>query len=238
MHFRTTNELNLSAARQKILALFLPALGWALLFAGRSVLFHPWCAVIPTPCVVDSVNALDRVVFQFGSIQADFLSNVVQNTAGAIAFILPWILYSTPQIQKSLGEVYILLKASVWTLLSLELCRALVQRPRPLVFHDPMGEGAHVYQYTSFYSGHTSFVAVASLSMFFMVWRRWPRQRWLHINFIILYLCLCIATAGLRVLGGRHYPTDTIFGFIVGSLIAIACNSTGFRKRWTATEPL
>ena len=194
------------------------------MFLTRPLWYHSWCAVTPTPCLTTSVNKLDQLGFMYGSIQADALSSVVQNTAGAVAFILPFILYWKRDLRRAVSEAILLLYFTLWNGVLLELCRALSQRPRPLVFHDPLGEGANINQYTSFYSGHTSFVALAGLAMVCMVIRRFPGNRAYTLSFGMLYVCMSALTGSLRILGGRHYPTDVVAGFLFGSLIALAGN--------------
>ena len=230
----TVNHNDLNAIRPKTWLLALPLCLWLILFFCRALWYHQGCNTTPTPCTPLSVNAFDQIAFRYNSIFADFLSNIVQNGVGVLAFLLPVFLYRDREpkdwVQKSGFEIYLLLSATLWNAAILEICRAVVQRPRPLVYSSPLGDGANIHSYTSFYSGHTSFVALASLSMLFMVIRRYPLQRWLHFNFCVLYFCLSILTGALRVLGGRHFPTDVIFGFFAGSLIALFSNLSCQRK--------
>jgi membrane-associated phospholipid phosphatase len=206
---------------------------WGLLILCRPLWFHAWCATTPTPCTPDSVNAFDQMAFRFNLIRADFLSNVLQNAIGALLFLFPWILYRKNKFSEFEGpawrETFTALELTFWNLVTLEVVRALVQRPRPLVFHDPMGDGSHISQYNSFYSGHTSFVALATLHLYFMMKRRFPEARWIQIDFFMVYLSVCILMASLRVIGGRHYPTDTLGGFVIGTAITLIFNSKPLR---------
>lgn len=227
-------ETNWEGPKTKGLLLIPVLLTWVGLFLGRRFWFTPWCANLSatenTPCTVDSVNAFDRIVFSTGDIFWDFLSNIVQNTTATVAFLLPLALYLPRFKLKAAHEMLFLLHATVWNLLANEVVRAIAQRPRPLVFNSPLGDGAQIHQYTSFYSGHTSFVALISLAMAFVVARRFRQKQWLHRTMLILYVSLGASTGLLRVLGGRHYPTDVIAGFIAGSLIAILANRWYFEK--------
>ncbi len=208
-----------------------PSLLWLCLFLARPIFYSAWCAVNPSPCIPSSVNAFDQPAFHYNLIQADFLSNLLQNTLGVLVFLVPWILYWKRK-DTALRETLAFAQITLWNAAFVELAHALTQRPRPLVFNDPMGDGANIHQYTSFYSGHTSFIAVATLSCFFMARRfmddqskNTPPLRFsmaaISSAFIVLYLGLSILMGSLRVLGGRHYPTDTLAGFIAGSLITI-----------------
>lgn len=191
---------------------------WSFLFLMRAQWYKPWCAATPTPCMADQVNWLDRIVFQFGSVQADFWSNVVQNSVGIAVFLIPWFILPKT---KAIKETLITGSIAFWNLAFLEVVRALVQRPRPLVFSNVMGDGTNINQYTSFYSGHTSFVALATVSFVFMITRH--RQELSKTSRISLWVGAAFFTALtgiLRVLGGRHYPTDVIAGLLAGFVIA------------------
>ncbi len=210
-------------------ALLLGLVLWSFLYFTRIYWYSPWCAVNPTPCIADQVNSLDRIVFQFGNIQADFWSNVLQNFVGIAVFLVPWFLFSK---KIALEETLITGTITFWNLAWLEGFRALVQRPRPLVFHSVFGDGANIHQYTSFYSGHTSFVALASLSFFYMMKRRYPSlSSFTQKQIFLLYLVLSLLTGVLRVWGGRHYPTDTLAGLMMGSFITLY-----FQKKYIDTS--
>jgi len=206
---------------RKIGLILLPALLWAGIFLLRPVLYHPWCATHAALCSPNQVNALDRWAFHFGSIRADFWSTVVQNSVGVVAVLLPFLLYLGKEPIRALREDFRLLQITLWNGVSLELVRSLVQRPRPLVLRSPLIEGANLNQYTSFYSGHMSFVALATLTMYFMVVRRFPQQKWIQMNFFLFFLMATALTGALRVIGGRHYPTDVLCGFLVGCTWAL-----------------
>lgn len=207
------------STRKWIFTLLVGLILWSFFYITRRVWYTPWCAVNPTPCVMDHVNSLDRLVFQFGNVQADFWSNVIQNFMGILVFVSPWFLFSRAI---ALQETLVTATISFWNLAWLEAVRALVQRPRPLVFHNVFGDGGNIHQYTSFYSGHTSFVALASLSFFFIMKRRYPSLSPLAQRVLVgASLSLTFLTGTLRVLGGRHYPTDIVAGLIFGFLLAI-----------------
>ena len=188
-------------------------------FFTRVYWYTPWCSTIPTPCLPENVNAIDRIVFQFKSVNADFWSNVIQNFVGTVVFVAPWALFSK---KIALEETRNTATITFWNLAIMEAVSALVQRPRPLVFNSVLGDGLKISQYNSFYSGHTSFVALASLSFFLMVRRRFPTISSTTRGCLLFgYITLTVLTGTLRVLGGRHYPTDVLAGLIIGSGIAV-----------------
>jgi membrane-associated phospholipid phosphatase len=177
------------------------------------------------------VNAFDRFGLEFQSVSADFFSNLLQNSVGVLAFLVPWLLIKrTPGI--SLKMNLTLLVATAWNGVLVELVRALVQRPRPLVYRSPLGDGANIHQYTSFYSGHTSFVALALLLTWLNLkdFQNGEKRKSFEVLALILYLLFSALTGLLRVVGGRHYPTDTLAGFVFGSLIAVLCHRLLLRR--------
>ena len=205
--------------KQKFFWILLPAALWIVLFCLRPVVFHPWCAVQPSPCVVGAVNAFDRIVFHFHSRFADFMSNLVQNTAGVILFLLPILILKN---WKRIADLeMILVMGTFWDGAMIELTRAIAQRPRPLVMNNPMGDGANINQYTSFYSGHTSFVAFAGISTYLWMRLHYSKDdRRVQIA-ALLTVAIVTLTAVLRVMGGRHFPTDTMAGAIAGGMVAL-----------------
>jgi membrane-associated phospholipid phosphatase len=215
---------NLRAFRHKFWLVLAPALIWAILFLLRKYTIQPWCAVTPTPCTSDQVNAFDQWAFHFNNIQYDRYSTIIQDSMAVFVFLFPFLIYSTRSLARAFQEAWLMLQISLWNGVGLEVARAIVQRPRPLVFRSPMEDGLNIHQYTSFYSGHTSFVALASLGMYFMICRRFPNQKWIQINFFFLFLSLSVLTGALRVMGGRHYPTDVIAGFTIGCILCTFFN--------------
>jgi membrane-associated phospholipid phosphatase len=203
---------------QKISWFFLPALVWVALFCLRPVFFRPWCAVHPTPCTFDAVNPFDQYGFYFHSVLADFLSNVLQNSMGVVLVLVP--LFVVKERKRLLGLELFFVWGTLWNGVMIELSRTLAQRPRPLVMNSPFGEGGNINQYTSFYSGHTSFVAFATLTLALWLSSELGKSSWRARLAWTGYVSLTIITAILRVLGGRHFPTDTIAAAISGSVIA------------------
>lgn len=203
--------------------LALPFAAGGILFLLRRQLIRTWCAADPTPCVIESVNALDRWVFSQGSIRVDYWSNVLQNSLAAVLFTLPVVLAAV-RLRRWLPALWDTLTFGVvtlWNFAAIELVRTLAQRPRPLVFRSPMGDGMNVHQYTSFYSGHTSFTALATLTLYYYAVRLTPGRRGLHAAVLALALLLPAVMGTLRVLAGRHYPTDVIGGALIGWGIAV-----------------
>jgi membrane-associated phospholipid phosphatase len=204
---------------RKIFWFFLPGLLWIALFCLRPVFFTPWCAVRPTPCTVDSVNAFDQYGFYFHSITADFWSNILQNGMGVVLALVPVLLLRDRKRLWPIEKFFIW--GTLWNGVGIEFSRTLAQRPRPMVMNSPFESGAQIAQYTSFYSGHTSFVAFATLTLALWLHAELGMKDWKTRLAILGYLFLVPLTAFLRVYGGRHYPTDVICGAWAGSIVAL-----------------
>ncbi len=192
---------------------------YAALFLMRPFWFRPVCGMEPELCTRAGVNGFDQLAFQYGSVFADFCSNIVQNTMGALAFLLPWVLRVPRQVAIRLN--LLLLSITAWNGVLLEVVRGLVQRPRPLVYASPLTDGANIHQYTSFYSGHTSFVTLALCFSLLWVGQILPGHRKTRIALLVLFPAASLLTGALRVIGGRHYPTDVIGGLVFGTLVCL-----------------
>jgi membrane-associated phospholipid phosphatase len=201
---------------------------WILGFAGlwlgfylvRPLFYTPWCAVQPTPCRPELVNALDQISFRHHSVFCDFLSNILQNTVAVGMLIVPWLALRSSKNKATFATVIMLLGTAANGAL-LELSHTLSQRPRPLVYNNPMVEGANIHQYNSFFSGHTSFMAMATLCTFLWIRRLKPAQKTLQGISFAAFLILTGTTGVLRILGGRHYPTDVICGAVAGTVLSL-----------------
>ena len=205
--------------RQQIVWILTPAALYGVLFLLRPFLISPHCATHPTLCTPESVNALDQYAYFHGSVMADFASNIVQNGVALITLLAPFLIFGLKRI--ALRIMLALLSISAINAMFMEGVRALVQRPRPVVLSAPLTEGLNINQYTSFYSGHTSFVALATL--FTWLWTRKIENQNHGIPLrrmaLIAYPVCTVSTGILRVIGGRHYPTDVLGGIIFGSAI-------------------
>ncbi|NDG84008.1 MAG: phosphatase PAP2 family protein [Proteobacteria bacterium] len=207
------------ALRRHFLGILIPGFLYPGLFFSRPLWFHPRCAATPSPCTPDGLNGIDQIALSHHSVFADFCSNILQNSVGVAAFVLPWILIRP--WPKALRLNLTLLSITLWNAVSLEAVRALVQRPRPQVFAAPLSEGLNIHLYTSFYSGHTSFVALATGFTVLWLGSSRPESRILKGAALLLAVLLTAATGVLRVMGGRHFPTDVIAGALIGTGICI-----------------
>ncbi len=175
------------------------------------------------------MNSFDRVAIGRQNDRIDGYSFATQYGAGYLAVGIPaaWTIARTvlrlTSPTMALAEFgidfLVLAEATLWNGVSMEVVRLTVQRPRPFVFQDPKLFGANPAHYTSFYSGHTSFAALASTSSFLALAGRGAPALALTATSLV-GLVMVILTGTFRVAAGRHYPTDTIAGAVAGLMIA------------------
>ncbi len=127
------------------------------------------------------------------------------------------------------------------------LLKVAVQRPRPLVYTDPAtlenDEDAQSLRsaqrsgsaYESFPSGHTSLAfaaAVGGSTLLTMKWARGTRRQRIGLGFVWgLSLAAASTTAALRVVGGKHFPTDVVAGAVLGSGVGVVVPLLHSRRR-------
>jgi membrane-associated phospholipid phosphatase len=172
---------------------------------------------------------LDQYALSHDSPRADELSYETQNFSGIWAYSLPIVLQMGRIALQSepvgLALTYILQDSLLVTETIVfngalnETARLVVQRPRPFVYHDPGYHGSDPHNYTSFYSGHTSFSAATNGALLFVMLGRVAALPFLLLVGIGGPL-LVFFTGFFRVLSGRHFFTDVVVGAIMGSIIA------------------
>ncbi|MFZ9594932.1 MAG: phosphatase PAP2 family protein [Bdellovibrionia bacterium] len=206
-----------------------PALFWFLTIEARPLWITPRCASQPELCQKQRIPPVDQFSFGFENMSADELSTLSQNLSGALALSLPnlWTLSQwamarlTPyaafiQIAQNL---VLIVQTTAWNGLLTELSHALSQRPRPFVYLHPEERGKDPSHYVSFYSGHTSFtVAMGVATVLIFLIRGAPY--FLVVGSLVGMECLGISTAYLRILAGRHFFSDVLFGAMAGVLVA------------------
>ncbi|MFN7684918.1 MAG: phosphatase PAP2 family protein [Oligoflexia bacterium] len=202
--------------------------GWYAAFEGRTSWIVLSCKAAPTLCDPSSLNALDRSVLINYDSSADFWSFVTQDLAGVLAVVAAIALgIKASRVGRFFDSFFtsmtLLLQATFANGLINECIRLWIQRPRPFVYLDPTGQGGAHSHYTSFYSGHTSFAAVATTCAWLAV-RRANFSRMTQWSVATLGISLTAMTGALRVMAGRHFITDTVAGAFFGFLIAWSIN--------------
>jgi membrane-associated phospholipid phosphatase len=169
---------------------------------------------------------------------ADFYSYCTQNTSGVLAALVPsaydlslvatGALTLSPALAMAGSDLLIFAQTAFWNGAMTEATRLIVQRPRPYVYADP-SRASDLQNFTSFYSGHTSFTAAACVCLFLLLWGRGAPKPLLYLS-LFTGEALVISTAIFRVLAGRHFLTDTLVGAVMGTLTALVVYSLQ-RKR-------
>lgn len=195
--------------------------GWYSGFRARASVIAMACGENPSSCHPNSLNPLDRwgLVRDYDWL-SDHLSYWTQDASAVLALGVFFLL--APARRVAWTHVLLLLQSTFINGALLEAIRLLVQRPRPFVYVDPTAQGwAHAH-YTSFYSGHTSFAALAGTCAVLASLDARPVTRRLVTALAVL---LAASTGLLRVAASRHFITDVIFGAAAGLAVAVAVNS-------------
>ncbi len=162
--------------------------------------------------------------------KADHWSFLTQNLSAWLAAIVPLIwdtgIILTQALRPLRGlvvfstDLLMIAESIILNGFMNEVARLLVQRPRPFVYADPLRHGPDPAHYTSFYSGHTSFVACTWTAIFLcLLGRRAPRPVLLMIGSVGFTMTLL--TGVFRVMALRHFPSDVAFGAFAGAAAAL-----------------
>jgi membrane-associated phospholipid phosphatase len=211
----------------------IPALLWIAGTHARQYLIHPRC-VGPdagAECSKTNVPSIDQPGLGMENMRADAYSYTTQNVSGYLA-IGAAVLWSGGAVLTNLStpltaaiaagtDLVLLGQAASWNGVFNEICHVIAHRPRPFVYSDPGGRGQDPAHYTSFYSGHTSFAAVAGVSLFLILLARGAPAGLLIFSASISQ-GLVMSTGLFRILSGRHFLTDVVAAACFGSLIALA----------------
>lgn len=215
--------------RKDLLMTFIPILFWTLAIYARPYVISPYCAEQPDLCVPSKVNFVDQSGLGLERSDADGFSYFTQNLSGILAFTVPGFWNGTLLILGKISpfvaltqtavDLTIIAQTSAWNGLLTESAHLLSQRPRPFVYNRPE-EGKNFSNYTSFYSGHTSFSAASTTALFLTLLGRHAPSPVLILVAIVAQT-LILSTAFFRILAGRHFITDVLAGALVGALIAL-----------------
>ena len=212
----------------------LPALGWIAAVEARSTVISPRCINHPETCTQQSVLRWDRWNLGFGYDRAEEVSLATQYVAGILALAAPLGMALAVRRKNPLPafgtDLVVMVETISWNGLMNECARLLMERPRPFVYLHPI-QGTDPANYTSFYSGHTSFVTAISFAAIFTLMGRNapPRLTQLLVGFCA---ALVLVTGLARVLAGKHFPTDVLFAIPMAAMVAFLVASA-HRERHT-----
>lgn len=223
-------QSGVALSRKDIALTLIPALLWAGGVFSRPYLIQAHCVADPKSCTQQSVLAMDQPALGLNSTAADQISYFTQNLSGAVAAAVPaaWNIASAvtrkispaAALSATLTDWLLVFQTAAWNGTGVELSHLISQRPRPYVYADPE-LARNPSNYTSFYSGHTSFAAAASVALFLILLGR-GAPAWLLALTAISGELLVVATAACRVLAGRHFLTDVMAGAVAGTFVALA----------------
>lgn len=191
----------------------------------RNRIIHPFCSATPAVCTADRVPFIDRMTLGLEWSMADGISYWIQNfsiVAGPLVILALSVTAARSKRARQFAA-----DGAVWLLSVLvngalmEWTRITVQRIRPFVYKDPIGLGGPAAHYTSFYSGHTSFVAASWTALVLITLTR-TRNAAAHIAVLIAWMVLPVFTGYFRILSGRHFFSDAVVGGLMGVAVATA----------------
>lgn len=173
------------------------------------------------PCPVSDVNGFDRVATGRRSDSLDKVSTgaVVAGVAWPVAAIF---LDSKTTRKDAMVDALITGQSVLVNVAINQVVKIAVQRPRPFVYGRPEGDPVvdDNDNYLSFYSQHTSVVFSAGISYARTFALRHPDspRRWL------VYTAAAgggAAIGAMRILSGRHFPSDVLVGAASGTAMGI-----------------
>jgi membrane-associated phospholipid phosphatase len=216
--------------RKDIILTLLGGLLWLGLTALRPYVIETRCAKDPELCAPAGISAVDRYALGKNSGPAEDLSTDTQIFSGTWAYLVPLtlhvgraILVGSPLsagLYLAAEDALLITEALVFNGSLNEVARLTVQRPRPYVYGDPLYYGANLQNYTSFYSGHTSFSSVMNNSLLFTMMSR-AAPMWLLVLVGVGGQAVILLTAMTRILAGRHFFTDVFVGVLAGLMISL-----------------
>jgi membrane-associated phospholipid phosphatase len=211
-----------------LLLTLLPAVFWLLAIYSRATLITPHCAQHPENCTTASLLSMDRPAVGLEVPGADALSFTTQGLSGVLAMGVPLLWHGGLLIARQISplaaaigagtDLIIFAQTAVWNGLLTETSHLITQRGRPFVYTDPQ-RARDFANYTSFYSGHTSFAAASAIFLLLTLLGRGAPKWLLGFSAAMAYGLMSL-TGLYRVLAGRHFPTDVLAGAIAGTLVA------------------
>ena len=183
----------------------------------------------PEPLTLADINALDpNTINSFDRYAIRQSSNTARNVSDFFltgVLVLPAIFISNHHTRKDLVPLVAMSLEIILTNYSVtEVTKRLASRTRPLAYNpdftieEKMGEDTRL----SFFSGHTSHTAALSFFMAKVMTDYHPHtSKGFRIGIWTFAAAIPAVTGYLRIRAGRHFPTDTITGYIAGGLVGI-----------------
>lgn len=183
----------------------------------------------PLPLTIEQVNLLDsRNVNKFDRYAISKNSADAQQISDFFltgVLVLPAIFLSNHHTRKDVIPLALMTLETVLINLALtDLTKKIVGRTRPLAYNPnfPIEEKLTKNTKASFFSGHTSHTAALSFLIAKVMTDYHPDVRkGVKIGIWTFAATIPAVTGYLRVRAGKHFPTDTITGFVAGGLVGV-----------------
>jgi len=166
-----------------------------------------------------NVPLFDRWACQNFSPKADKISDIFLGVCAAS----PLLMYASSNLGRDQRWTYALmyLETGILTYSITEITKCLVGRIRPFLYNSEVSWQDKVSSSNarkSFFSGHTSISFASTVFLAYTYSAFYPESRWRPV---VWGAGLSAATlvGVLRILSGKHFPTDVLVGALVGSFI-------------------
>jgi len=169
----------------------------------------------------NDVNAFDRPATYNWSTNAKKASDIIRTTV----IILPIAFLANHNTRSDFGSLLIMgAEVAAITYGITNGVKHAVNRSRPLVYNEdvPLDDRTSSNSRLSYFSGHTSFTAAFSFYIAKVIHDYHPNlKNGYKIALWSFAAAIPFATGYLRVVAGRHFPTDVITGYAVGATIGL-----------------
>jgi len=141
----------------------------------------------------------------------------------ASTYIPPFFFLSHQKSRKDFGKIAMLYSEVFFITTGITLIiKSTVKRTRPFAYNPnvPLDKKLTTSARTAFLSGHTSISAANSFFAAKVFSDYFPESKWKPVVWTTAAVLPAI-TGYLRVKAGKHYPTDTIAGYLLGATAGI-----------------
>lgn len=167
----------------------------------------------------NSINRFDRIATSYSSLTAKKASDVFFYTAIA----MPSLFAFSKKMRKDVKSISLIYGETLFLTVGVTaITKKTVLRNRPFVYNSDFDISLKLDKNArfSFFSGHASVVAASSFFTAKVFSDYHPDSKWKPVVWGAAATIPAI-TGYLRVRAGKHFPTDVITGYAVGSIIGI-----------------